>query len=102
MIYTQYLENYGAWDWDGIGLCPQYWKFKSAGPYFVSLPSIITPELIEETVAKVEPQVTHRNDYVEEYLVDWEVVSDDFLTPFEISQLEYEGVIRYSPQELVI
>lgn len=24
----QYMENYGAHDWDGVGECPQYWKYK--------------------------------------------------------------------------
>ncbi len=27
-IAGQYMENYGAHDWDGKGTCPQYWKCK--------------------------------------------------------------------------
>lgn len=27
-IGGQYMENYGAHDWDGKGQCPQYWKAK--------------------------------------------------------------------------
>ena len=27
-ITCQYMENYGAHDWDGQGECPQHWKFK--------------------------------------------------------------------------
>jgi hypothetical protein len=26
----QYMENYGAHDWDGEGECPQYWKCKGS------------------------------------------------------------------------
>jgi hypothetical protein len=39
MITTQIQENYGAHDWDGVGACPQYWKFKGVAEndysYFV-------------------------------------------------------------------
>ena len=36
VIATQYLENYGAHDWDGEGVCPQYWKPKGGSTYIVS------------------------------------------------------------------
>jgi hypothetical protein len=29
LITTQYMENYGAHDWNGEGACPQYWKMKT-------------------------------------------------------------------------
>ena len=35
LINTQYMENYGAHDWDGTGECPQYWKFKGGQDFFV-------------------------------------------------------------------
>jgi hypothetical protein len=28
MIHTQDVENYGAHDWNGVGVCPQCWKYK--------------------------------------------------------------------------
>ena len=28
LIHTQYEENYGAHDWNGIGTCPEHWKMK--------------------------------------------------------------------------
>src|SRR5688572_23642932 len=31
VISGQYMENYGAHDWDGKGACPQYWKCKGSG-----------------------------------------------------------------------
>ena len=33
-IETQTQENYGAHDWDGTGVCPQYWKFKGGEAAF--------------------------------------------------------------------
>ena len=35
VIQTQTQENYGAHDWDGVGACPQYWKFKGGSEYKV-------------------------------------------------------------------
>jgi hypothetical protein len=28
IAFYQYMENYGAHEWDGKGQCPEYWKFK--------------------------------------------------------------------------
>ena len=36
VIRTQYMENYGAHDWDGTGECPQYWKFKGGSEYKIT------------------------------------------------------------------
>ena len=36
VIHTQYQENYGAHDWDGKGVCPQYWKFKDGTEYKIT------------------------------------------------------------------
>ena len=33
VIRTQYMENYGAHNWDGTGECPQYWKMKGGYDY---------------------------------------------------------------------
>lgn len=35
MAYYQYMENYGAHDWDGVGICPQYWKYKGGDDIIV-------------------------------------------------------------------
>ena len=36
VIDTQYQENYGAHDWDGLGECPQRWKFKGGSEFKVT------------------------------------------------------------------
>ncbi len=35
VIDTQFMENYGAHDWDGQGECPQRWKMKGGSSYKV-------------------------------------------------------------------
>ena len=69
---TQYLENYGAHDWDGEGECPQYWKPKGGATYIVAC----TPEQLAnvEWYNAVENGITKRNDYEQEYINDVQIV----------------------------
>ena len=94
LIRTQYMENYGAHDWDGTGECPQYWKMKGGEDYFILAvdPLKEAPGLIVEAV---RGSIEYRSDYSEEYILDWELVADDYRTEFEQSQLEYDGVVTY-------
>ncbi len=100
MIVTQYRENYGAHSWDGKGECPQYWKSKGGMEYFIPLGNTVDTKFITAQAHKAADKLYRSNDYVEEYVVDWFVAEDNYLTPFEMDQLEYEGVIRYSPKEV--
>ena len=72
VFVTQYLENYGAHDWDGEGECPQYWKPKGGSTYVVPC----TPEQLAdvEWYNAVENGIAKRNDYEQEYIVDVKVV----------------------------
>lgn len=97
LITTQVYENYGAHDWDGQGECPQYWKAKGGNDYVVKNIDINRASDIANYVAG---QVEQDNEYYREYTIDWEVVSDDYLTEFERDQLEYDGRIVYGPKEL--
>lgn len=69
---TQFLENYGAHDWDGEGECPQYWKPKGGSTYIVAC----TPEQLAdaEWYNSVEDGIARRNDYEQEYIIDVKVV----------------------------
>ena len=50
-IQTQYMENYGAHDWDGEGECPQYWKFKGGSSYKITnVPAGVDLEEVVEAV----------------------------------------------------
>lgn len=89
VIRTQYMENYGAHDWDGIGECPQYWKMKGGSEYKVmNVPLNID---YQEVVAMAG--VEKDNQYCREYVLDWSMEEDSYLSWFEKSQLEYDGQI---------
>jgi len=95
-IVTQYMENYGAHDWDGLGACPQHWKFKGGEDYFYQLgaqePSA---EHIEELIQVLRTRIEWDDVGSRQYITGYGIVEDSFMTPFEKSQLEYEGSIAY-------
>ena len=100
LITTQNLENYGAHDWDGVGECPQYWKAKGGSDYVVK--NFTNFNNTTEVVMALRGQIEEDNDYFRSFIIDWEVVADDFLTEFEQDQLNYEGKIRFAAKELVL
>jgi len=98
-IVTQDQENYGSHDWDGKGECPQYWKSKGGSDFMVPLgDSVDTP--INDIVEAVRSKIEENSTYYRSNIVAWEVVSDDFVTEFEKSQLEFDGKIYYHPREI--
>jgi len=99
-IYTQDQENYGAHDWDGVGECPQYWKFKGGQDFFVPMGNKVISETATAIVMSVRADIEETNDYFIRQIVGWDVVADDFMTEFEKSQLEYEGEILYPAKVL--
>ena len=100
-ITCQYMENYGAHDWDGEGECPQRWKFKGGEDFFYPLGKYgRSEEALTELVMALRPQVEWDNIGSRQYIVSYGVVADDFMTEFERSQLEYEGSITYPAKTL--
>ena len=99
-IYTQDQENYGAHDWDGVGECPQYWKFKGGQDFFVPMGSRINSETATAIVLAVRGDIEENSEYFRSEIIGWDIVADDFMTEFEKSQLEYEGSIRYPAKVL--
>ena len=91
VIRTQYHENYGAHDWDGTGECPQYWKAKGGTEYkILDVPlNIDYNEFVKFALTGIETDT----DYSSEYMVDWSMESDDYLSWFERSQLQFDGAI---------
>ena len=103
LITTQIQENYGAHDWDGLGACPQYWKFKGGNDYKYALGSVMrNAEALAELVEHFRGDIEEDNDYYRNHIIGWEVVADDYLTDFEQSQLEYEGSITYPATRLTL
>jgi hypothetical protein len=100
LITTQNLENYGAHDWDGVGECPQYWKAKGGSDYVVK--NFTNFNNTTEVVMALRGQIEEDSEYFRSFIIDWEVVADDFLTEFEQDQLNYEGKIRFAAKELVL
>lgn len=89
VIRTQFMENYGAHDWDGKGQCPQYWKMKGGSEYKIT----DVPLNIDYQEVVSMANVERDDDYCREYILDWSMESDDYLSWFEKSQLEYDGEI---------
>ena len=103
LITTQTQENYGAHDWDGVGECPSYWKFKGGIDYKYDLGSTLrSDETLAEIVEHFRSEIEEDNDYYRNHIIGWEVVADDYLTEFERSQLEYEGSITYPATKLTM
>jgi hypothetical protein len=94
VIQTQYMENYGAHDWDGTGTCPSYWKAKGGSEYKV----LNTPLNIDyqEVVNMMVPRVEKYSNYSMESIVSWTLQADDYLSAFEKGQLDYEGEIVFA------
>ena len=89
VIRTQFMENYGAHDWDGTGECPQYWKMKGGSEYKVTNVPLNIDYQEVVSMANVETD----NIGCREYILDWSLESDDYLSWFEKSQLEYDGKV---------
>jgi len=95
-ITTQYMENYGAHDWNGEGECPQYWKMKGGEDYFYQLGNERpNDEHIDELVEVLRKRIEWDDVGSRNYLVGYGVVADDFMTAYEKSQLEWDGRIAY-------
>ena len=105
LITTQTQENYGAHDWNGVGECPSYWKFKGGQDYKYDLAgfrfeSEFADKNLRMIVDGLRDQIEEDNDYYRNHIIGWEVVADDYLTEFEQSQLDYEGRIAYPATRL--
>jgi len=78
VIQTQVKENYGAHDWDGVGVCPQYWKFKGGNTYVVeNLSSASMQRIADQGIPTLTDLIESRSEAWEEYIIDWEIVEDD-------------------------
>ena len=89
VIRTQYMENYGAHDWNGQGECPQYWKMKGGSEYKIT----DVPLNIDYQEVVSMANVERDDNYCREYILDWSMEADDYLSWFEKSQLEFDGEI---------
>jgi len=89
MIYTQVQENYGY-----------IWKAKGGNEYFVDNVDHNSP--ISSMLEQAKELVEWASDEYQEYVVGWEVVEDNYLTAYELDQLQYEQQITYRAQKIVV
>jgi hypothetical protein len=97
-IHTQYRENYGTES-------EPYFKFKGGSTYVVALPVPLDAEIGEAAraaVALVRGTIEYANPMSEEYILDWELVEDDVLTPDEKDQLEFDGKITSPSKRITV
>ncbi len=93
VLNTQFMENYGAHDYDPALPVPQRWKHKGGDTYVVAdIPTTITAESIKALVAEVSPFIEYANDHTEEYITQWCIADSDAVvvehweTPVSISR----------------
>lgn len=102
-IVCQYMENYGAHDWDGKGACPQHWKMKGGEDFFYPLGLAgRSEEALAELVNHFRPQIEWNDVGSQQSIVGYGIVEDSFQTAFERSQLEYEGFIQFPAKVLTL
>lgn len=93
IIETQYMENYGAHDWSGEGVCPQYWKCKGGSEYELTVQTSDIDNL-DNIIELHRDQIEHNNDYSYATIAGWHVIGDSELTRDEYSEMEFEGEIK--------
>lgn len=84
VIQTQYLENYGT-------EAAPHWKAKGGTSYKVTN----VPLNVDFNDVVEASGVAYSNSFSEEYVITWHVESDDWMSPFEQSQLKFDGAITF-------
>ena len=89
VIDTQDRENYAAHN----GFTGEYyWKMKGGQSYKVlNIPQGADPAKIVETFRSDIEDLD--NDYYRSEIIEYSLQNDDWMSPFERSQLEYEGAL---------
>ena len=89
VITTQYYENYGSTE-------NPYWKAKGGEDYKITN----VPLNIDFAEVVAAAGIGYVNDYAKEFVIDWFIEGDDYLTDYERSQIKYDGSIVYPAQTL--
>jgi len=90
VISTQDHENYAAHQ----GFTGEfYWKAKGGSEFKITgIPSGVD---LAEIVEMVRGDIERNDPYFQTQIIGWSVESDDYLSWFEKSQLDYEGSITF-------
>lgn len=82
MIYSQCWENYG-------------YRWKSKGREEYRIKDFPPGTDAESAVKSVAHKINQNTEHFREKIIGWECADDDFLTPFEQSQLDEDGEIFF-------
>jgi hypothetical protein len=94
VIDTQYMENYGAHDWDGKGECPQYWKAKGGSEFKVTgIPRNVD---VDHVLFMLGQEVQWSDNGSTSNVIGTHIEEDDYLSWFEKSQMEYDGRVVFA------
>ena len=93
VILTQVYENYGSAE-------KPHWKAKGGGTYVV--PNFTQFNEAQAVVDGIRDQCEVDDEFYNEYIIDWYVVEDSYLTRDERLQLESDGRITHPAKELVV
>ena len=91
LIQTQTEENYGSKE-------SPHWKMKGGNDYVVK--NFTAFGAVGSFVTVLREKIEIDNEFFKEYILDWEIVSDDYLTHDERLQLKYDGKITFPAIEL--
>jgi hypothetical protein len=73
---TQIEENYGAHAWNGLGTCPQRWKFKGGNDVVIWEGQPESAPFVVEGLKKAGFKYLERNDpYWKEYVIDVRILA---------------------------
>jgi hypothetical protein len=101
LITTQVYENYAINSDGTFGVgANAYWKPKGGSEYVVK--NVDISDMVDVIAGRASDQIEAYTDGYRELVIGWSVVADDYLTEFERSQLEYDGVIRYPAQVIEV
>ena len=98
VIQTQHYENYAWVDGELMTGKDAYWKAK--GGDSIKVTGLTGSEDIDAVVDCVRGQIESRNEGFIVDIVGYGLEQDDYLSWFEKSQLEYDGVIQHPEREI--
>lgn len=83
LVSTQYMENYGAHDWDGEGDVPQSWRAKGGMDYLVTgVPAHYGDQAADLVLNVLGDMFEHSSDYSREFVIGARVVGPDYLRDY--------------------
>lgn len=89
-IGGQYMENYGAHDWDGKGQCPQYWKAKGEHVQIMvcNVDLLDAPAMVAEMEARMH-ELSWSDEGSSCYFC-WAYILPNKLSSYDISAFQYK------------